>query len=215
MINKIVGLIDEISEMFVSVENNGISYTIYIPGGLLEKIKQTKKIGDKIELFTIYYIENGVGGSSLTPKLIGFNSQVEREFFEKYTTVKGLGIKTALKSLVRSVKTIATAIEDGDVKTIKKLPGLGGRTAEKIIAELRGRMTKYAIVKEINLDKTQTSVNKEEKNEAILDEVKLVLSELGYSKAETKILLANALKIREDFNNTEEIIQEIFKQQKN
>ena len=215
MINKIVGLIDEISEMFVSVENNGISYTIYIPGGLLEKIKQTKKIGDKIELFTIYYIENGVGGSSLTPKLIGFNSQVEREFFEKYTTVKGLGIKTALKSLVRSVKTIATAIEDGDVKTIKKLPGLGGRTAEKIIAELRGRMTKYAIVKETNLDKTQTSVNKEEKNEAILDEVKLVLSELGYSKAETKILLANALKIREDFNNTEEIIQEIFKQQKN
>jgi Holliday junction DNA helicase RuvA len=219
MINKITGIIEEIIDNSLSVCNNDISYTIYISGGMCEYLKRNSNIGEKISIYTIYYIENGIGGSSLNPKLIGFHSPIEREFFEKYITVKGLGIKNALKSLVISVKNIATAIENGNVEKIKKLPGIGKRTAEKIVAELKGRVAKYALVKEdldeLKSDESVKNVNIElEISEQIEEEVNLILSDLGYSKSEIKTMLRIVYAQKKDYSNTEEVIQEIFKLQK-
>lgn len=225
MINKITGKLDEINEGSISINCSGISYSISVPGGFLENLKSSKRIGDEISLYTIYYIENGVGGSALHPKLIGFSCNVEREFFEKYTTVKGLGIKSALKSLVISVKNLARAIENGDISVIKKLPGIGARTAEKIIAELKGRVAKYALLKE-SAEQTQNESKINEfvpdksdidymKKNQIEEETNQILSELGYTKSETAELLKKAYLKNIKFENTEQVIQEIFKQSKN
>ncbi|HPG29915.1 MAG TPA: OB-fold domain-containing protein [bacterium] len=226
MINKISGKLEEINEGNISINCSGISYSISVPGGFLENLKSSKKIGDEVSLYTIYYIENGVGGSALHPKLIGFSCNVEREFFEKYTTVKGLGIKSALKSLVISVKNLARAIENGDISVIKKLPGIGARTAEKIIAELKGRVAKYALLKEF-ADEIQKEPKQNEegvpdksdidymKKNQIEEETNQILSELGYTKLETAELLKKVYLKNIKFENTEQVIQEIFKQSKN
>lgn len=221
MINKISGILEETGETHISINCSGISYSISVPGGFLEHIKTKKKSGDELSLFTIYYIENGIGGSALHPKLMGFSSPIEREFFEKYTTVKGLGIKSALKSLVISVKNLAKAIENGDIGIIKKLPGIGARTAEKIIAELKGRVAKYALLKEEEKpysENISTSLNSTDeeylaKNQ-IEEEINQVLSELGYSKSEISELIKKVYMKNIRIENTEQAIQEIFKQTK-
>ncbi|HON56908.1 MAG TPA: OB-fold domain-containing protein [bacterium] len=239
MINKISGIIDEIiSDGYISVNCNGISYIIAVPGGLFSKVRLTKKIGDKIELYTIYYIENSVGGSALTPKLIGFGSAIEREFFEKYITVKGLGIKSALKSLVISVRKLAIAIENSDIAVIKKLPGIGGRTSEKIIAELKGKLAKYALLKEEQItmqspavDGVELSEDKLSKKQKEIDYTKLemeiseekesifeieeeasqILRDLGYTSKEINEIF-DKIKIQNiKFTDTEELLQIIFK----
>jgi len=266
MIHKITGILEDFYDGNVSINCNGLSYLILVSGGLYEYLKQNYKKNQALTLYTMYYIESGVGGSNLHPKLIGFSSLVEREFFEKYTTVKGLGIKTALKSMVISVSKLAGAIENGDIKLIKNLPGIGGRTAEKIIAELKGRVAKYALIREYstiknaselsktksiedieNMDETLTAaVNKKndtKKQKEIVDylpvsdqlqdlekdkdkylesysqikeieeEVIQILLELGYSKNEALELIKKATAKNPKISDTQQLIQEIFKNQ--
>ncbi len=239
MIDKITGIIEEISDDSIKILCADITYHILISCGFTPYLQKHNKKGDKISVFTIYYIENGIGGSSLHPKLIGFRKNIEREFFEKYITVKGLGIKTGLKSFALSVRHIAQAIENSELKIICRLPGIGKRTAEKIIAELRGRVTKYALIKED--DETvllpepieeEDKNKKEKKNLKTLSkevdelehsmkkkfEVEIqaeqVLAELGYSKNEADDLIRNIYTKNPEIENTEQLIKEIFKQQR-
>ena len=237
MIDRITGTISEICDDHVKIFCSGITYDILISGGFSHHLRSSKKKGDPLEIFTILYIENSMGGSAMHPKLIGFNSNIEREFFEKYTTVKGLGIKSGLKSFVLSVRQLAQAIENSELKIICKLPGIGRRTAEKIIAELRGRVTKYALIKENPEEtavddsamKNQEKRNSKNKNlEAGVDELEKsmknrfeieeeayqILTELGYGKNEISELIQLIFIKYPEIENSEDVIREIFKQQK-
>ncbi len=82
----------------------------------------------------------------MTPRLIGFLSEVEREFFELFCSVDGVGVKKALRAMVRPVQEVATAIEEQDAKTLSSLPGVGPATAERIIAKLRRKVPKFALM---------------------------------------------------------------------
>jgi Holliday junction DNA helicase RuvA len=95
-------------------------------------------------LSTLQYYEGNPGGGILVPRLVGFLSDSEREFFELFTTVKGMGIRKALKAMAMPVSTIATAIEQADHKTLGMLQGIGQRTAQQIIAELKGKVGRFA-----------------------------------------------------------------------
>ncbi|MHC4114786.1 MAG: Holliday junction branch migration protein RuvA [Planctomycetota bacterium] len=100
--------------------------------------------GDDITLCTMEYYEGTPGGGNLIPRMVGFLNAGERDFFTKYTSVKGIGIKKALRSLSIPIATIAAAIEDGDAKVLQTLPGVGRRMAVQIIAELRGKLQIFA-----------------------------------------------------------------------
>ena len=80
------------------------------------------------------------------PRLIGFITEAELEFFELFCTVDKVGTKKALKALVRPVKEIADAIQRQDAKWLTTLPGVGAATAEQIIATLRRKVTKFALM---------------------------------------------------------------------
>ena len=144
MITKIYGTIDSISARAVVVENSGIYYEVSMPPVQLEQLQRTHSAGESILLYTQYYIEGGVGIGNLLPRLIGFLEKSDREFFEIFTTVKGLGERKALMAISIPISEIGYAIESGDVFTLKKLPGIGGRMADKIVAELKGKVTKFA-----------------------------------------------------------------------
>lgn len=102
-------------------------------------------LGETVTFHTIFYLEGDAARGNLEPRLIGFIRAVDRAFFGKFTTVKGIGVRTALKALTEPVGLIAQAIEAKDVKTLQRLKGVGKRTAELIVAELAGKVTDFAL----------------------------------------------------------------------
>jgi len=77
--------------------------------------------------------------------MVGFLNAGERDFFTKYISVKGMGIKKGLRSLSIPIATIAAAIENADDKTLMSLPAIGRRMAQQIIAELKGKLQSFAV----------------------------------------------------------------------
>lgn len=206
MISKIVGKLESIRDDYIVVGINGIYYQVYLPSGLIQKLRVTKEFGDEISLYTLYYIEGGFGIGNQTPKLIGFLSEIDREFFGKLTTVKGLGEKKALKSLTIPIKDIASAIEMGNTKILSSLPGIGPRMAEKIIAELRGKLSVYALMKE-----GEPLAVKQEKPFDFKDEALEVLTrQLGYKQKEAQDMIYTALLKNKNIKNIEELLKEIY-----
>jgi len=138
--------------------------------------------------------------------LIGFFEELDREFFELFITVQGLGEKKALKSLILPIKLIALAIENEDRQILRGLPGIGSRMADKIIAELKGKLAKFALIKE-----DESIPEKEEKKYDFKDEAMEVLLQLEYRRPEAENLIADALKRNRKIATSEELIQDIFK----
>ena len=102
--------------------------------------------GTAISLFTMHYLDGNPARGKVIPRLIGFQNPVEREFFDLFCSVDGVGIRTALRALVRPVEDIARMIEEQDAKGLSALPGIGGATAERIIAKLRRKVPKFALL---------------------------------------------------------------------
>ena len=84
----------------------------------------------------------------MVPRLIGFVTEAELEFFELFCTVDKVGVKKALKALVRPIKEIAEAIQRQDHRWLTTLPGIGQATAEKIVATLRKKVTRFSLLPE-------------------------------------------------------------------
>src|SRR6185369_16889021 len=82
----------------------------------------------------------------MVPRLIGFAAEAELEFFELFCTVDKVGVRKAMKALVRPIRDIADAIQRQDPKWLTSLPGIGPATAEQIVATLRRKVTKFALM---------------------------------------------------------------------
>ncbi|HOP07097.1 MAG TPA: helix-hairpin-helix domain-containing protein [candidate division Zixibacteria bacterium] len=206
MISRIAGKLTQLDDGRALVENGGVSYEILLPSGLAERLKEAGRIGDQIVFETIYYIEAGDKKASHFPRLVGFDDPIEREFFSLFTQVPGLGVKKALKSLVLPIREIATAIETKDASRLNRLPGVGGRLAEKIIAELHGKTAKYALSRKVEplakVDKTQ---------EPFLEEALDVLLQLQYNRQEAERMIKRAMAERKKTRNVQELLDLIFK----
>ena len=84
--------------------------------------------------------------SRLVPRVVGFLSAIDREFFEIFCSVDGVGVRKALRAMVRPVREIARTIEEQDVKQLSTFPGIGEATAERIVAKLRRKVGKFALI---------------------------------------------------------------------
>ncbi|MGH9400939.1 MAG: Holliday junction branch migration protein RuvA, partial [Terriglobia bacterium] len=149
MITEITGqvLYDRIQRTTLLLKVDALCYEIFVPSGIASRLRRMAESErtNPLTLYTIYYIDGGIGGGHLTPRLIGFLDPLDREFFEAFTTVPGVGFMKALKCLVRPVNEIAQAIERGDALFLQDLPFVGAKTSERIIMELRGKMAKFAL----------------------------------------------------------------------
>ncbi len=207
MISRLTGTIIHLREDRATIEQGGIAYDVLISAGILQRLRRMR--GKEITLYTFHYIEGGMGASNAIPRLAGFLNDIDREFFEKLITVKGMGIKAALKALSVPVQSIAKAIETKDVGALVSLPGVGRRTAEKIIAELNGKLAKFALIRD------DAEIAPPEREPDFKDEVIEVLQQLGYNSEESEILLRQGLSSDAKIETAEELIHEIFRQQGN
>ncbi|PKK82855.1 MAG: hypothetical protein CVT49_11740 [candidate division Zixibacteria bacterium HGW-Zixibacteria-1] len=208
MISQIRGKISNLTEDQVTLELNGLYYELMIPSGLYNELKEARSINAEISLYALNYIEAGDRKSYHYPRLIGFTRMLDKEFFQLFTTVSGLGFKKGLKSLTLPINEIATAIETKDVATLVRLPGFGNRLAEKVVAELNGRMARFALAKE---GKPLTTIRKEKAD--IFAEAVEVLMQLQYHRADAERMVEKAIAANPKIDATEKLISIIFSQE--
>ena len=142
MIARLEGQLVKLDSDSALVQVGAVGYEVMLPSYCLDALSD--KIGTDITLCTMEYYEGTPGGGNLIPRMVGFLNAGERDFFTKFISVKGIGIKKGLRSLSIPIATIAAAIENGDDKTLMSLPAVGKRMAQQIIAELKGKLQTFA-----------------------------------------------------------------------
>ena len=205
MISKIKGILDSVNDASAILNVNGIYYDIMLPSAFAESIQNDSAIGTEMIFYTLDYIEAAQVGNQY-PRLVGFAEQIDKEFFSLFTTVPGLGIKKALKSLIMPMNEIARAIEMNDVDILRKLPGVGQRLAEKIVAELKGKTARFALAKE------SRPLAKPERKPDHVEEVMMVLLQLQYRRVEAQAMVDRAIATGKRYKSSEELLEQIFKQ---
>jgi len=142
MIAKIEGKLIKLDTDCCLVQVGAIGYEVMLPGYCVSAL--SGQVGSDVTLCTMEYYEGMPGGGNLIPRMVGFLSTGERDFFRKYISVKGMGIKKGLRSLSMPIATIAAAIENADDKTLMSLPAIGKRMSQQIVAELKGKLQSFA-----------------------------------------------------------------------
>ena len=143
MIARVEGKLVKLDSDSALVQVGAVGYEVMLPSYCVSALSD--KIGADITLCTMEYYEGTPGGGNLIPRMVGFLSAGERDFFTKFISVKGMGIKKGLRSLSIPIATIAAAIENADDKTLISLPGVGKRMTQQIIAELKGKLQTFAV----------------------------------------------------------------------
>lgn len=162
MIVRMRGQIAEVAEEAVILDRDGISYEIMVPGYAVCELAACR--GQTVTLHTLEYLEGSAAGGNLTPRLIGFLHPEDRAFFETFLTVKGVGVRKGLRALSTPVTRIAADIEAGDSVSLARLPGIGRRMADQIVAELRGKVKAFAYVGEAAPAAVQSGLTDEQKD---------------------------------------------------
>jgi Holliday junction DNA helicase RuvA len=142
MIARIEGKLLRLDADRALVQVGPVGYEVMLPGYCVSALAD--KVGSDVSLCTMEYYEGSLGGGSLVPRMVGFLTAGERDFFNKFTTVKGVGVRKGLRALSIPVAVVAGAIENGDDKTLMSLDGVGKRMAQQIIAELKGKLASFA-----------------------------------------------------------------------
>jgi len=211
MISEVTGevLYDRIERQSLLVRVGLLCYEVLVPSGIASRLRTAPAAErhNPLTFYTIYYIDGGLGGGHLTPRLVGFLDPLDREFFETFTTVPGVGFMRALKCLVRPLNEIALAIERGDTEFLKQLPFIGAKTAERIVTELRGKMAKFALARAEEPLSVEHESGAELKQEALQ-----VLEQLEYSRAEAQRMVDEIFSRHKNLKSTEDFLRTLFEQ---
>ena len=207
MISRIRGVVREIRELQVLLDVNGICYEIFVPPSILRTLPERMTPTNEVELVTFHYQQLDVGRG--IPVLIGFLNEIEREFFERFITVAGIGPKAALKALTQPIPTIAQAVDEGDFTLLRSLPGIGEQRAREIVAKLQGKVGKFALIQ----SREEAPSARGEAN-ALEDEAVSILLQLEYKKAEAKQMVRAALERNPKVKSAEELLNEVYRQQR-
>ncbi len=202
MITNISGTLSQLSEDRATLQVGPLAYEVLIPDFVRRQLQSS--MGEEISLHTIFYLDGNPTQGRLSPRLVGFLSQVEREFFELFCSVDGVGAKKALRAMVRPVKDVATLIENQDVKGLSGLPGVGPATGERIIAKLRRKMPKFALM--VSAESTPAEEGKRD----IIEQTYLVLCNLGHSESDARQLLDSAIENGSEYQDVESLLQVVY-----
>ena len=201
MIARITGRLEEVRDGAALVDAGaGLWYEVLVPA--CEADRLSRRVGQDVVLHTIHYVEGDPGRGSLQPRLVGFATEADRDFFRLFTTVKGVGVRRALRALVRPPAEVAAAIANKDARFLVALPEVGKRTAEQIIAELSGRVDEFA---------GPAAPAGAAELSAAAGEALAVLVQLGERRADAAELVGRVLAVAPELDSPEDIIQHVYR----
>jgi Holliday junction DNA helicase RuvA len=181
---------------------NQVGYEVLLPAFVMNTFR-AKSVGDPVALY-IYHQQTE---RQPKPVLIGFNLEVEKEFFQYFISVEAIGALKAVKALDFPVRDIARAIESKDVHKLKQLKGIGDRTARKIIATLEGKMDKFALIRKSQKEEIPMV---EDLSQQVLD---VLVDQLGYKIKDAKQMITDAMKRNSNISTPEELFEEVYREE--
>ncbi|NQT89655.1 MAG: Holliday junction branch migration protein RuvA [Candidatus Omnitrophica bacterium] len=205
MISTLKGRLMEKRDSCLLLEVGGIGYEVQVANTALNELKNIPE-GQEIELVTFHYYASEPSKS--VPVLIGFMNEIEKEFFEKFITVAGIGPKAAVRAINKPISEIARAIDSGDVVSLKSLPGIGEQRAREIIAKLQNKIGKFGLIQDGF--KPDDIAPKED----IEKEAMQVLVQLQYKKQQAQDMIKSAIDRNPDISTSEELLNEVYRQRK-
>ena len=159
---------------------------------------------------TILFFEQQSQGTSIAPRLIGFATPEQREFFRLFTTTKGIGPRRALRALALPPSQIAAAIACKDTKLLATLPEIGKRTAESICAELSGKVDKFIIEADAPSAHPRTTpatnTTDEDNLSDAAQQVVAALCRLGESNADARRLVLRTVETKPTLESADDIL---------
>ena len=206
MIARLSGKIIEKGKNYLIIDVGGICYEVFIPSAVMQRLDENAGNDDKINLITYHYHQ--LEPSKSTPVLIGFLNEIEKEFFEIFITVSGIGPRAALKALDKPISSIAQAIDEANINFLKSLPGIGQQRAKEIIAKLQNKVAKFGLMQDKMIEKQET------KTKDIEDEALAVLMQLEYKKPHACEMIKKALERSPNIETTEGLLNEVYKQKR-
>ena len=209
MITKITGVLNRVLDEEIRVQVGAPEYQLLVPEFVRRAVQL--KLGQEATLHTSDYLDGNPMQGRVVPRLIGFTTEAELEFFELFCTVDKVGVRKALKALMRPVREIADAIQRQDVKWLTTLPGIGPATAEQIVATLRRKVTKFALMAtpagEAAAPATLAAVAGD-----VLEDAYRALLTVGHSPSEARDRLDRVLTGGKTYKNVEDILLAIYQQ---
>jgi holliday junction DNA helicase RuvA len=175
------------------------------------------RVGEAIAFHTLFYIEGGAMVARLVPRLVGFLSALDREFFDIFCSVDGVGARKALRAMVRPVRDLARIIQDQDVKLLSTFPGIGEATAERIVAKLRRKVGKFALIVSVEeAGVAATGANGEPENAApdVIRDTYALLLQVGHSEGQARQAIDRVLSAKKKFKSVPDMIEAIYEQSK-
>jgi len=203
VISYLDGTLKKIYSDRVTIGVAGVGYEVLIPAYVMNEIRRTTKMEDPIKL----YISFNQTERQPKPVLVGFRAELDKEFFELFITVEDIGPSLAIKALTQPVREIARYIEEKSVKDLRQLKGIGERKAEKIVAALKGKAAKFALIPQVELP-PETPENFKNEVENVL------VVQLGHKLGEARRMIDEAMKRRPTISSSEELFEEVYRGQK-
>jgi len=209
MITKISGLLNRVLDEEVRLQVGALEYQVLVPEFVRRHIQN--RIGQEVTLHTSEYHDGNPMQGRVVPRLIGFGNEAELEFFELFCTVDKVGVRKAIKALIRPVKEIADAIQRQDSKWLTTLPGVGAATAEQIVATLRRKVTKFALMASTaETDGAAAATQAAVIDGNLLEDAYQALLSVGHSPVEARNRLDQILTGSKTFKTVEEILVAIY-----
>lgn len=197
MISYLKGNLEVKNIDYVVIEVGGIGYKVYMSSNSINRLGE---IGNNVKIYTYMRVrEDDIS-------LYGFCTNEELRMFEQLLGVSGIGAKSALTILANiSPSSFALAIISGDINTLKKLPGIGAKSAQRMILELKDKMKTQDAIE--NGEEIININNSYVENDRTKDAIE-ALQVLGYSRRDIELALSK-LDIKND--TVEEIIRKGLK----
>lgn len=198
----------------VILEAAGVGYEVYLPP-VTQRALDTVEAGadgaPEVSLAVHYHATQ----NQPRPVLIGFTSDLDKEFFEKLVTVKDIGPMVAARALAAPVGELAAAIARQDEKYLRALPGIGPQKAKNIVAQLQGKVAKFALARDAGGAPAAPAAPASADAEALRELVwEVLVKQLGHRPSEASQLITDALRRRPGVETPEELFDEIYRGEK-
>ncbi len=205
MISRIEGQLIQVDGSTALIRCGALTYEVLIPSASQPRLAQM--VNETVELQTRHYLEGQSQGSSFIPRLIGFLTEEDRDFFELFITVKGLGVRKALRALQLPFARVAEAIDAKDIDLLKSMPEIGKRLAETIIVTLSGKVDRYVIASSESAgEDAEPDEHAELKHDAVA-----VLTMLGETKLQAVHLVERALAADADIDTADALVAAAYR----
>ncbi len=216
MITQIRGILRAVAEEELTLAIEPAEIEVLIPEHTRRQLQG--RVGEPVALHTIFYIEGNAMGGRMIPRLVGFLSPIDREFFEVFCSVDGVGVRKALRTMVRPVRELARTIQDQDVKMLATYPGIGEATAERVVAKLRRKVGKFTLIvgpaATAGADAAGTNGAPENAEPDVIRDTYAALLSVGHTDSQARQAIDRVLAGKKKYRSVADMIDAIYQQRR-